>query len=125
MEKKGTAAGSTKETDTKYSTTIRENKDSTEGGRSDEESKSEQMDESLTNISTARPTYENEFLNQDDYTEDEINKYKESLKHNDKELEERFKNIWERKEKLNVVMIAEKPKIAELISQVLSKNKAK
>ena len=93
MEKKGTAAGSTKETDTKYSTTIRENKDSTEGGRSDEESKSEQMDESLTNISTARPTYENEFLNQDDYTEDEINKYKESLKHNDKELEERFKNI--------------------------------
>ena len=56
---------------------------------------------------------------------EEINDYKNSLVHDEDEDHKRLKQIYDKKGMLNVVMVAEKPKIAELISQVLSQNKHK
>ena len=94
-------------------------------GSDSEESKHEQVEDSLKNSQTEQCSYDDGFLAVDDYTEEEINDYKNSLVHDEDEVHKRLKQIYDKKGMLNVVMVAEKPKIAELISQVLSQNKHK
>ena len=67
-------------------------------------------------------SYNERFLNKDDYTSQEIEEYKASLIHNEDSVEQRLKKIYKNRGKLNVVMIAEKPNIAKLISRVLSED---
>ena len=68
-------------------------------------------------------SYNESFLNKNDYSNKQIIDYNSSLNHDDESVKQRINRLYRKKGKLNVVMIAEKPNIAELISQVLSKGK--
>ena len=71
----------------------------------------------------AATSYNESFLNKNDFTSEEIKEYKSSLIHDEDRVRERLNKVVAMKGKLNVVMIAEKPNIAELISQALSEGK--
>ena len=67
-------------------------------------------------------SYNESFLNKDDYTSQEIEEYKASLIHDENCVEQRLEEILKNNGELNVVMIAEKPNIAEFFSRVLSED---
>ena len=71
---------------------------------------------------TAATSYNESFLKKDDFTIKEIKEYKASLIHDEDSVMQRLEEILENNGELNVVMIAEKPNIAELISRVLSED---
>ena len=67
-------------------------------------------------------SYNESFLNKDDYTSQEIEEYKASLIHDENCVKQRLEEILKNNGELNVVIIAEKPNIAKLISRVLSED---
>ena len=100
----------------------KENK-SSQDSEEEEEEKEEQILDIQNNIVLAQSSYDDNFLNQNDFTNKEIVKYKESLIHDEDEVQDRLWRIYRKKGELKVLMIAEKPRIALLISQALSKGK--
>lgn len=62
------------------------------------------------------------FLEQVDTSETDRDKYYSSLEHDMDAMRNRLKDIEKWKGGINICMIAEKPKVAEVISQVLSNN---
>ena len=85
-----------------------------------EEDKGEQLINSDDYYQISSASFNNSSLNDEDFTKDEIKEYKSSLIHDEDSVRARLNKVVAKKGKLNVVMIAEKPNIAEIITQALS-----
>ena len=122
--KKGKKNSNYQKNSTKYKAGIQSNFYEEENASEElpvyEEEKEEHLIELDDDNQVDSTSYNKSFLEEDDFTEDEIEEYKLSLLHDEEIVKERLRKVISKKGKLNVVMIAEKPSIVKLISQALS-----